>query len=123
MKIEIGMYPFTPFELRLFHSRKKCSDWVMRKYGTELEYKDGCGAQTVLIDDVAVVLIEVSEEAVWENALLVHESYHIVCEHLKAIGEENAGEEIMAYMIQCVSGALMDAHMRWRSRHAIGNDE
>lgn len=120
MRVDCDVNPFVP-ELWLFHSRKKCVRWCVGRFGSMPDIIDGADAQTIYVDGVAVVLFEVEDEDVWENALLVHESYHIVYNHLRALGEECAGEEITAYMIQCVSGALMEAHSEWRSRHVVGD--
>ncbi len=121
MKIDCDLYPFVP-KLMLFHSKKKCKRWCIDELGCIPDLIDGADAQTMYHDGTAVVLFTVREEETWENALLVHESYHVVCDHLEALGETDAGEEIMAYMIQCVSGALMDAHKRWREKH-VGVEE
>ncbi len=115
------MYLFVP-ELRLFHSKKKFLRWCTKKFGCPPETIDDADAQTTYCNGVAVVLFTVRDNEIWENALLVHESYHVVCSHLEALGETDAGEEITAYMIQCVAGSLMDAHKRWRDKHASVED-
>lgn len=116
MKVLDTLKPFCP-EVRLFHSRKKCEEWCIRRFGFPPRFIDGVDAQTTYWDGVAIVLFEVSDDPIWENALLVHESYHIVCNHLEELAEKDAGEEIVAYMMQCVSGSLMAAHEKWRERH------
>ena len=121
MKVECDVNPLIP-ELRLFHKKKKFLRWCAERFGQAPEVIEGADAQMVYVDGVAAVLFRVEDEPVWENALIVHESYHIVCAHLHAIGEESAGEEIFAYLIQCVSGSLMEAHGRWRARHASDED-
>lgn len=115
LKVDCNWFPFTPKEIRLFHSRKKFVDWCNKRFGTTPILK-GSEAQTVTFGDTAAVLMEASGEDVWECALLCHEAYHVVCGYLEGIGEKSAGEEIVAYMVQCVSGALMDAHMRWKEK-------
>lgn len=116
MKVEYNWFPFTPEEIRLFHSRKKCVDWCKKRVGEEPPIVDS-DAQTITCGNVFVVLMESRGNDVWECALLCHEAYHIVCAYLKSIGEESAGEEVTAYMVQCVSGALMDAHLRWKAKN------
>ena len=115
MKALGNMYPFCP-DVWLFHSREKCVDWYEKRTGTKPDLFES-DAQTTYLGGEAVVLIEVKDEPAWENALLVHEAYHVVCNHLSAIGEDEPGEETVAYMVQCVSGALMKAHEKWRSKH------
>lgn len=115
MKVECNLFPFAPEEIRLFHDRGKCVKWCEGKFGEKPPMSDS-EAQTITCGDVAVVLVETCGEDVWDCALLCHEAYHIVCNHLREIGESSAGEEVVAYMVQCVSGALMDAHMRWKEK-------
>lgn len=118
-----GLYPFCP-EVRLFHDRDKLASWCMRRYGCPPDMSDEADAQTTYWDGTAIVLIDPREECdpVWEDALLIHEAYHVVCNHLKYIGESSAGEEVVAYMMQCVSGALMSAHHRWKEKHASNGE-
>ena len=110
MKIECQMKPFIP-EMRLFHSREKCLAWCEKK-GVDVPLVD-TDAQTFDVDGIQVVLFEGSSDDVWWDALLIHEAYHVVCNHLQNIGEELAGEEITAYMLQVVSGALIYKHHKW----------
>lgn len=118
MKVECNLFPFVPNEIRLFHNREKCAAWCEKKFGTRPMMMNS-SAQTIMWNGVGIVLFEVEPEPdpTWENALLVHEAYHMVCQHLRDIKEDEAGEETVAYMIQCVAGALMEAHCEWRKSH------
>lgn len=73
-------------------------------------------AQTFAWNGTNVVLMETwgnEYKTEWEDALLVHEAYHVVCNHLRELGETDAGEEMVAYMMQCTAGALIEAHHMW----------
>ena len=118
MRIDLGdTVPFLPEEVHLFHNRKKMLRWHVERFGTKPMLDDMAHAQAVMRNGIAAVLIEVVDVPQWEYALLVHEAYHIVCWHLSELGEECAGEEITAYMLQLLSGALMGAHKKWRKKH------
>lgn len=117
MKIDASnMFPFIPKKIMLFHSREKCRKWMLKEFGSYPEFQEA-DAQTMNWNGSAIVLMEVVDEPAWEDALLVHESYHVVMQHLENMGESNAGEEIVAYMLQCVSGLLIEAHHKWRKKH------
>ena len=114
------MYPFIP-NMRLFHDREKCLRWFERNYGSVPRLHDSA-AQTISCEDGDVVLMECICEEVWEDALLVHEACHVVSNHLSRIMEDSPGEEVLAYMMQVVSGALMHAHHEWREKHVGGGE-
>lgn len=62
-----------------------------------------------------IVCIPIKDEPTNEVAsLLVHEAVHVVQEYFRHIGETNAGDEIMAYAIQNVSFALLEAYCKKR---------
>ena len=109
------MYPFVP-DMRLFHDRTRCEEWCERTYGERPSLKDA-DAQTFNWDGTAIVLMEYDGRRVDEDMLLVHEAYHVVTANLEAIGEAEAGEETVAYMLQCTAAALVMAHRKWRRRH------
>ena len=116
MKIDAKCEPFIP-KMRLFHDAESCKAWCKRKFGGFPELADS-DAQTFRIGYVSVILMEHrGDGGPWENALLVHEAYHVVCQNLEAMMEESPGDEVFAYMLQEVSGLLMQAHAEWRSRH------
>ena len=49
-------------------------------------------------------------------ALLVHEAYHVAHRHMGFLGEDEFGEETMAYLVQTVAHGLIAAHGRWLRR-------
>jgi len=117
LKVDAGYDPFIP-KMRLFHNRKKCVRWCESHLNETPELIDGAEAQVCWMGNVAVVLMEASDaDEVVEYAVLCHEAYHIVSMNLTSIGEEDAGEEIIAYMVQITSMALMEAHREWKEKH------
>jgi len=114
LKVDTGLYPFIS-PMRLFHSRRKCEKWCMRHIGDVPDFHQS-DAQTFTWNGINVVLMETHGsqcKSEWEDALLIHEAYHVVCNHLRELGETDAGEETVAYMIQCTAGALIEAHHAW----------
>ena len=114
MKVENNANPFVP-ELRLFHDRKRYVRFVERHDGDCSNMNDAAGQMTY-IDGIAAILIDCDEDWHSEAALLVHEAYHAVVAHFTALGEAEPGEEVMAYAIQVVGGALFYAHDEWKQR-------
>lgn len=102
-------------EIHLFHSRKRCTRYLRRRFG-DCEMYDTPG-QMWYQDGVAVVLMTHSGRPTTEQSLLVHEAYHVAVAHMEFLGEDDAGEETMAYLLQTISDALFGAHERWRRRH------
>lgn len=104
-----GHWPMLP-DVRLYHNPDKAAHRV----GT-VEDVQGAGARTWVTDGEAVVLMTYRGDRATEDALLVHEAYHVVYRHyLDYLMEEHPGEEVMAYAMQTVSKALMEAQERWR---------
>lgn len=46
-------------------------------------------------------------------ALLAHEAVHVTDSFFERIGEEEAGNETYAYVVQAACSALFDAHLAW----------
>lgn len=40
--------------------------------------------------------------------ILTHEAYHLACRWMESLGEDNPGEEEMAYHVEAISAALFD---------------
>lgn len=107
-----GQWPMLP-DVRLYHDPDKAA----RRVG-KVEPRHDPGARTWVTDGEAVVLMSYRGDRITEDALLVHEAYHIVCRHYRDyLMEETPGEEVMAYAVQAVGKALMEAQERWRGRH------
>lgn len=105
-------------EIRLFHSKDKFVRFLKRRLGRDVEPLP-TGGQMYYSSGVVVVLIEYLGDANKERALLVHEAYHAVLAHMSYLGEDGAGEEVMAYYMQTIAHALFSAHDKWKSRKGI----
>lgn len=100
-------------DVHLFHSRNKCEKYLKGHFAGECELFDTEG-QMVYGDGVAVVLMEHRGRPETELSLLVHEAYHAAVAHMDFLGEDDAGEETMAYLIQTIANGLFKAHERWK---------
>jgi hypothetical protein len=113
------MWPFVP-EVRLYHDKGKAIAH-MRKRGVTVTASDGVGAQTWYNEDEveAVVLMGYRGDANEERALLVHEAVHVILEHFERyLGEDDIGEEFLAYGVQVIARELMAAHDKWCKKHS-----
>lgn len=110
---DIGL--LTP-EVHLFHSPKKFERFCQRELdGTELFDTDG---QMTYCDGVAAVKMTHIGRPETELSLLVHEAYHVAVAHMEWLGEDDAGEETMAYLLQTITDGLFVAHEKWKRSHA-----
>lgn len=117
MKLECCAFPMP--ELRLYHSRKKCAKALDElKCVTYFKESD---AQTWLVGETAVVLIEGESDWHAEAALLCHEAVHVADEWLEALGEDSPGKEERAFMVQCMAEPLFRAHEKWLRKHGVGS--
>lgn len=105
-------------ELHLFHSRKKFDRFCKRELGGKVE-DFGSEGQMTYCDGIAAVLMSYKGDDTSELTLLVHESYHAAVHHMEYLGEDNAGEEVMAYLIQSIAHALFLAHGKWKQRKGL----
>lgn len=103
-------------EVHLFHSRKKCKRYLKKHFAGKCKIYDTEG-QMVYGDGVAVILMEHVGKPETELSLLVHEAYHAAVAHMEWLGEDEAGEETMAYLIQTIANGLFIAHMEWKSKN------
>lgn len=100
-------------EVHLFHSRKKCEKYLKGHFAGKCELF-GTEGQMVYGGGIAVVLMEHRGKPETELSLLVHEAYHAAVAHMGFLGEDDAGEETMAYLIQTIANGLFEAHERWK---------
>ena len=117
-------WPFVP-EVRLYHSAEKAMRH-MNKHGIDAVLIEGSGAQTWYNEEntEAVVLVTYKGDTTDERALLVHEAVHVVLTHYdKYLGEDEIGDEFMAYGVQVVSHGLLSAHDRWRKGRATDDKQ
>lgn len=104
-------------DVRLFHNAKKCERYVKSRFGCMDGLLD-TGAQMWYNDGRAVVLMSYDGRPETEAALLVHEAYHVATSHMDYLGEDEPGEEVMAYLVQTVSNGLFVAHARWKAKRS-----
>lgn len=105
-------------ELHLFHSRKRFDRFCKKKFGGKV--KDfGSEGQMTYCDGVVAVLMKYVGDDTSELTLLVHESYHAAVHHMEYLGEDKAGEEVMAYLIQSIAHALFIAHYKWKVKKGL----
>ena len=100
-------------EVHLFHRRKAFKRFVRRMAGRKVKPPRG-GAMTFYREGVAAVYMGHMGKRDTETALLVHEAYHVAYRHMGFLGEDEFGEETMAYLVQTVAHGLIAAHGRWR---------
>lgn len=105
-------------EVRLFHSRKKFVRYYKKQYGEKPELFDTEGQMTYRDGEALVLMTYVGREES-ELGLLVHEAYHAAVAHMALLGEDEAGEETMAYLIQSISHGLFVAHRKWKRRKGL----
>jgi len=104
-------WPYLP-KVWLYHDKEKCIK-RFHKLGWETSIYD-VGAQAWCDEHNAVVLLSYRGNHEAEDGLLVHEAYHVAYRHIaQYMGEDEAGEEVMAYSVQVVSQRLMLAHHKW----------
>lgn len=101
-------------EVYLFHSPDKFKRFCDSELGgTELLDADG---QMTYSDGIAAIKMTHRGRRETELSLLVHEAYHAAVAHMEWLGEDDAGEETMAYLLQTITNGLFSAHERWSRR-------
>lgn len=101
----------------LYHDRDKLSR-DLRSRGIEMDFSASGNAQTFTLDidgtDIAFVLLDPCDWPLWEQlALLAHEATHVAVRYFEGIGEEEPGDEELAYAVQAAAGCLFDMHLEW----------
>lgn len=105
-------------KVRLFHSRRGFKRYYKKEYGEKPELFDTEGQMTYRDGEVLVLMTYIGNEAS-ELSLLVHEAYHAAVAHMEMLGEDDAGEETMAYLIQTISNGLFVAHEKWKRKRGL----
>lgn len=100
-------------QVYLFHSRRRCKRFLKRHFAGKCKLFDAEG-QMVYDSGVAVILMEHRWRPENELSLLVHEAYHAAVAHMEWLGEDEAGEETMAYLMQTITNGLFVAHDKWK---------
>lgn len=104
-------YPFP--RIHVFTKRKKACKFLKRKFGHDMAWL-GKSAQTDYFrkggeESQAVITLNMEDASASQRAaILAHECMHVVESWLEDIGENDAGEEIKAYAIQCAMLTCLD---------------
>lgn len=104
-------YPFP--RIHTFTSRKKARKFLRRKLGHDMTWL-GKSAQTDYFrkggeeSQAVITLCVEGKSASQRAAILAHECSHIIESWLEDIGEDEPGEEIRAYAIQCAMLTCLD---------------
>jgi len=106
-------------EIRLYHDTEKALRYLAKSGATEeaLPYAD---AQTWLTVDgrrAVVLFSKPTGDTATDAALMAHEATHIALFALDAIGEEEPAEEELCYVVQAVTLALCEMHLKWAKKH------
>lgn len=101
--------------VHLFHSRKKCKRFLEDRMHIKANFFE-CEGQMFYHEGIAVILMEHRGKDSTELALLAHEAYHAAVAHMDWLGEDEAGEETMACLIQTIANGLFVAHDKWKRR-------
>ena len=109
------------FELRLFHDTAKAMKYLSKK-GLNAEPREGSDAQTFAVmgaDDfaIAVVYTADSPSPAYMAAVMAHEASHVSRRFFEFIGEDEPGDEQQAYLIESVTMALVEMHLKWAIKH------
>ena len=105
-------------DVRLFHDRKRCKRFLEGKMHVRAKFYDADG-QMFYDSGRAVILMEHKGKPETELSLLVHEAYHAAIAHMEWLGEDEAGEETMAYLMQTITNGLFAAHRRWKKKNGL----
>lgn len=111
-------------EVHLFHSRDRMAAWC-EGHGIDLahiEFLDA-DAQTWTwrngTEMRVTVLLENVEGGASNAALLAHEATHIALNVLSELGEDDYGDETLAYLVEAFTKALLKAHNKWLRKRRI----
>lgn len=111
----------------LYHDKDKLQR-DLRSHGIEEPLETDCDAQTLTVDldglRIGFVLMEPADMPLWEQlGLLAHEATHVAVRYLEGIGEEEPGNEELAYAVQAAAGCLFDMHLSWFEKQKGKKDE
>lgn len=124
---EIGGGILPEMEIALTHSKKKARKAIRKAMGREQvdAFEESSGdACTTFITDAETgdrrYLIWMTNtlefSAAQDAALLCHEAVHVVSDYLQSIGEDEPGDELVAYAVQFVAQNLIELHFDWKKR-------
>ena len=105
-------------DVHLFHDRDRCKRFLEGKMHVKADFLDADG-QMFYYSGTAVIMMEHKGKPETELSLLVHEAYHAAIAHMGWLGEDEAGEETMAYLMQTITNGLFKAHRKWKKRKGL----
>lgn len=113
--------PVVPeLHIRLTHSIKKYQKAV-RRHDPNWKYAgDRADAETTLLEADGAIIVymtpSIDHTAAQDAALLAHEAVHAAFFYFAMIGEEEPGEEELAYMVENITQHLVGEHFKWKRR-------
>lgn len=114
---------FGEVELHLYHRRERVLR-LARRLGTTVSILDGACAQTNGFENgpevICFVLLSADVRDPDQLAgLMAHEAVHAARFVLDHFGEDDPGEETVAYTVQDITCELLRMHRRWASEHPV----
>lgn len=115
--------------IRLVHSEKKARKAMRKLEGRE--YEDDWKSLTCRQATTSYLRAPGSDETIYlvwmtpctdydaavDASLLAHEAVHVARHYLKSFGEDDPGEELLAYVVQDISLYLIERHFKWKKKH------
>lgn len=121
-----GVLPDLP--LRLVHSKREARKVALKlkdaKAADAIEEASGHACASVLRFPktgmpLFLVCLDTDEQDERKiHALFAHEAVHVALAYFESFGEDEPGEEEMAYTVQAVTDVLIEDHEEWRKKHA-----
>ena len=114
-----GVLPDLP--LRLVHSKREARKVALKLKDTKaadaIEEASGRFPKTGM--PLFLVCLDTDEQDERKiHALFAHEAVHVALAYFESFGEDEPGEEEMAYTVQAVTDVLIEDHEEWRKKHA-----
>lgn len=106
--------------MKVFFDMDKAAKYMAKKHGNVPPMREGVRADTTMDGTGRVVIRFNDADGMKERdlyALMAHESVHAAQEWLNIMGEIKAGEEQMAYMVQCVYMCIFKEWEKHKKRH------
>lgn len=120
MRFDVIEPVFPGIHIRLTHSIKKYRKAVKKDDPNWKGAGDRADAETSILEGEGAIIVymkpSIDHTAAQDAALLAHEAVHVALFHLSMIGEEEPGEEEIAYMVENVTQYLVAEHFKWKKR-------
>lgn len=124
----IGGGALPEIQIRLTHSKSRARRAIRRLDGARsAEEFDSCTryeAITSCLRDpktgerlyLVCMTCETGYSAEVDAALLCHEAVHVAIDYFRELGEDVAGEEETAYVVQDIAQYLIERHFKWKRK-------